>query len=367
MVASRFKGFDDGLDETSLLPSRHVGEDHKAVGTGDERTIADAELGSPEMTSSRNIRKRPHTPSEDDDEDEMLDEMLPAAAAMKRRRIEESNQTEGQNTRSTRSNRGTTAEVTSKKPKKAKKDMDVRGVARELKEAEEAASRQEQETLQASLDGVNVAQMRDLAIIEIMPVQRRSDRPSRAHAYGDQGDRWDEKWNGRRNFKKFRKRGVDNPQLGRRGRGGIVGFEEVRKKDYGIGDDYWVERDREKRTTDRARLNQSSVESQSQPYTTARSQPTASGRTEDAVVPRVVEGSSGRRTASKPSSQAASQVSRNNPVISQPASLAGKRGASSSSIPGEGSSKRQRTTYVRNSESDESDDDGLKFRFRKPR
>ena len=367
MVASRFKGFDDELNETSLLPSHDAGQGHKDAETDDDRMDADAELGSSERVSSRNFKKRPHIPSEDEDENEVFDEMLPAAAAMTRRRVEESNQTEVPNTRLTRYNRGTTAEVTRKKAKKATKDIDVRGVTRELREAEEAASRQEQETLQASLDGVNIAQMRDLAIIELMPVQQRPNRPSRAQAYGDQGDRWDEKWNGRKNFKKFRKRGVDNPQLGRRGRGGIVGFEEVRKKDYGIGDDYWVERDREKKTRDRARLNRSSVDSQSQPYTTARSQPTASGRTEDAVMPTVVEGPSGKRMANTPTSQAASQSPRKSPMISQAPSLAGKRGASSSSIPGEGSSKRQKTTYVRNSESDESDDDGLKFRFKKSR
>ena len=88
--------------------------------------------------------------------------------------------------------------------------------------------------------------LRDLAIVEEMDVprlqERRSNRSGRQEQDHDD-ERWDPAWAGRKNFKKFRRKGAagDEPQ-GQYNRGTrvIVSLEPVKEKDYGIGDHYWT-------------------------------------------------------------------------------------------------------------------------------
>ena len=87
---------------------------------------------------------------------------------------------------------------------------------------------------------MDISDIRKLVQVEEMEVVRMKPPPRKA-AHADESERWEDKWNGRKNFKRFR----------RRGEGGVVGggrrlidkvivpLEEVRKRDYGIGDEYW--------------------------------------------------------------------------------------------------------------------------------
>ena len=220
------------------------------------------------ITQTRSSKKRP-LPSDDDDEDDMNENMLPAAAAMKRRRIEEEEEArrKGVSMEPSFEKLKKEAEVQSKK-RKPRKEVNIQDVVRERREKEEEAARRDEEDLQNPLDGVNVDEMKHLAIVEEMEIKERADRPQRNRTHDPTGDRWDERWNGRKNFKKFRRRG-EGPQP-RRGQSVMVALEEVKKKDYGIGEGYWLESEKSKR---KRKENGGASQSQSQPFTTARSQP----------------------------------------------------------------------------------------------
>ena len=209
-----------------------------------------------------NPRKRPATQDEDDEED-VVDKLLPAATAMKRRRLEE----ERSGVLVERSNDTSQAEPPKEKPRKPRKEVHIKDVVRERREAEEEAARRDEESLRDTLDGINIEDMKNLAVIEEMKIR---EKPWQGQPMSDGSDRWDERWNGRKNFKKFRRRG-DGP-VTRRGATVMVPLEEVKKKDFGIGEDYWLESEKTKKQRKaKERVTQSQSQSQSQPFTTARS------------------------------------------------------------------------------------------------
>lgn len=106
--------------------------------------------------------------------------------------------------------------------------------AREIREREEAEARVAKEEESAAMEGLEVEKMRNLAIVETMEVKPRADRPVRGE-YGDEGARWDDKWNGRKNFKKFRRQGRGGSMRTMRGTV-MVNLVEHKGKDFGIGD-----------------------------------------------------------------------------------------------------------------------------------
>ena len=185
-----------------------------------------------------------------------MDRMFPAAAAMKRRRIAEQEE-EGRE-----AGTGATAQEPKAAPlkppeasshmhgtRRSKKEIDVLAVAREHREAEDEAATRDEELMRAANDGVGVEEMRNLAVIEEMPVRARSDRRP-AHAgmseVGDQA-RWDDRWNGRKNFKKFRRRGNAAQIQSHQSTSIIVGLEEVKGRGLGFGNEAFIGREKEKR------------------------------------------------------------------------------------------------------------------------
>lgn len=198
-----------------------------------------------EGASVKNPRKRPQPSPDEENEDDMVDSLLPAAAAMKRRKLEE--QEEAQR-------RGLSTEPSfgksQKKPdepvkkKTAQKELNIKEVVRSRREAAEEAARRDEESLQATPSDIAIASLKNLAVVEEM------DLPSRPHANGNGNGnattRWDERWNGRKNFKKFRRAG-DGEMPRRTGQSVIVPLEEVKKKEFGIGDEYWLESDKAKK------------------------------------------------------------------------------------------------------------------------
>ena len=217
------------------------------------------------VTQNRGLRKRP-APSDEDGQD-INEGLLPAAAAMKRRRVEEEKEAQrtGVSIEPSVGRNQKTADVLVEKPK-ARKQVDIQGVVRERREAEEEAARQDEENLH-TIEGADIEGMRNLAIVEEMELRERTNRPPRRDINGQNGERWDERWNGRKNFKKFRIQGQGDQR--RRGPSVIVPLEEVKKKSHGIGEEYWLESEKSKR---KRKEKERTSQSQSQPFVTARSQ-----------------------------------------------------------------------------------------------
>lgn len=200
-------------------------------------------------------KKRPIAPEEDRaNEDFDVMDLLPGAQAVKRRKVAEKEE---------RIRRGETIEESPPEPgpapapelaPKAPENEKVGGKgrgkrvqkekekaedpymvrAREIREREAEEARVAKEEESAAMDGLEVEKMRNLAIVEVMEVKPRVDKPVRGD-YGDEGTRWDDKWNGRKNFKKFRRQGRGGGMRTMRG-AVMVNLVEHKGKDFGIGD-----------------------------------------------------------------------------------------------------------------------------------
>ncbi|CAZ80617.1 unnamed protein product [Tuber melanosporum] len=128
------------------------------------------------------------------------------------------------------------------KGKRVQRDEDPFVIrAREIKEKQEEAVRVAKEEELMAMEGLDVDQLKNLAIVEVMEVKPRTDKPSRA-GYGDQGARWEAMWNGRKNFKKFVRSGRGGGMRAMRGNV-MVNLVEHRGRDYGIG--YWLDNEEE--------------------------------------------------------------------------------------------------------------------------
>ncbi|KAI1341180.1 hypothetical protein F5Y15DRAFT_422430 [Xylariaceae sp. FL0016] len=196
----------------------------------------EAAQDDPEETgraSRRSQRKRPGSPvlrSQD-----VMDGIAPTAAQIKRRRI-----AAGEDPVSRRETTPLAADTEAPRirPKRAKtkKELDVLELARQHREEAEMRAKDEREELEAEPGDLDLAEIRRLHIEEEMPL-REEVRPQRSREQDIADGRWDPAWNGRKNFKRFRQRGVVQ---GRAPERIIVQLEEVKTKDFGIGDDYWL-------------------------------------------------------------------------------------------------------------------------------
>ncbi|KAH8429048.1 DNA damage response protein RcaA [Aspergillus melleus] len=205
---SKMKTFDDGFDINAIPAYAPDDDDDPAPSMEIEPSIES-------QTQLDNTQQ----------EDEDLSSLLPGAAAMKRRRAETMKKT----------SEPASQLKAEESPRPKRRKLDIREAARQHREAEEDAQRlrrqEEAASLQDSLKDVNVEQLKGLAIVEEMEVPSRRDV--------DRDQRWDERWNGRKNFKKFRRKG-DGGQARHRIQTVIVPLEEVSRKDFGIGEHYWV-------------------------------------------------------------------------------------------------------------------------------
>jgi hypothetical protein len=270
-ATKRFKGFDDDDDDDvamadSVPSSQPVMEPgiNQSSGPGDEEqglfVSQGSQLASQEdgPTARRGTRKRPAPIPEEDD---MMEDIAPAAALAKRRRIErgedpvprleeaESNPSESANST------GLTA--TTKQKKKPKKELNILEAARKAREEAQARARADQEDLNtAGPDDVDLAEIRRLAIVEVIePRKPAPPRPS-----DEEG--WDPRWNGRRNFKRFRRRG--EAEVRRAPTKTILPLVEVKTKGFGIGDEYWLEDDDGSRKESQSRSQGQERNSQAQ-------------------------------------------------------------------------------------------------------
>ena len=369
-ITSRFKGFgaDDDDDESSMPISSRPAPFDSQTGSvprsgrsqrhSNGTSLMDSAIDvDPHQENSEqeatNSRKRPASALEEIDEGDMIDDLLPAATAMKRRRIEEAELSQ-QNGVSIEPSFETRRHIAQKeKAQQPPKEVNIKDALRERREKEEAARRDE-ENARDTFEGMSIEEMKKLAVVESMVVPDRSERIRRREHEGPTDGRWDERWNGRKNFKKFRRRG-EGVQT-RRGQSVIVPLEEVKRKDYGIGDDYWLHSEQTKnKRKEKGRATQS--QSQTQPYSTAKSGvvEVSSELPNEGDLPDSIDVDAPRMTRRQERTRQVDESGGRSQVTN------GKRPATSEA--NGGPAKKQKTFAVQDSDSDSEDE--LKFRFKK--
>ncbi|KFX89486.1 hypothetical protein V490_06987 [Pseudogymnoascus sp. VKM F-3557] len=353
-VTSRFTGFDDEFDggstdklnETIISDGNSRPQDASAMDYQKSTDII--EIGQAVASEEPRARtKRPLPQAQESDNEDIMDQLAPAAAKLKRLRLANGEPTPPPGKPSAT----VEAKISSAEPKEAVKKS--RRVKKEPEGPEFYLQQQDAGTSQRDPEGgadedVDAAEVRNLASIKEMGV-RHPDAAIRARDETG-NDRWDEKWNGRVNFKKFRRKGVDRPPAAHKV---IVSLEVAKPKDFGIGDSYWLKNDktsqlRKKDKSQRTSQNESPIQSQ-----------TLAARSD-------------LDESNMDSSNPGESVSKSAKVTRQPQSL-----PSSSRTSQSGSNKRPSTDALMNPppvkkakrpfQKDDSDDsdDGLGFRFQK--
>ena len=370
-AAKKFKGFDDEVEDAPVSIPQASGQDMQSQAPpsgplaprkyGFHDDMDDEDTTKPitdetQLSPAGQSKKRPAPEEEDDD---MIDAILPAAAALKRRRIEER---ENGNERDPSPVSALSTQPTSK-AKRPKKEIDIKDVVRKRREAEEEAARRDEESLQDIMQGMNVEQMKSLAVVEEMEVPSRSRQHPRRSATGEHSDRWDDRWNGRKNFKKFRRQGDRNQA--RRGQAVIVPLEEVKKKGYGIGEDYWLD------TTSTSRKKRKDAErtgqAESRPLSSSKSQQPAE-QIQDVLPEPVIEGENSEIInidAPRQTRHSDHSGPNNLDPYSQSGTGPSVSTTSAGVQPSAVSAKRPRRAIQEQSESDSEDD--MKFRFKRRR
>lgn len=356
-VKRRFAGFDDDVDiSMDETPSAPVVEQQPADEGG---LFVSQDPDDPDEETSRNSRtsqrKRQASPFPEDD---LMDGMAPAAARFKRQRLERGEDLAAATPESV-------PEAVQKAPKKIKKELDVLAMVKQNREEEEARARAEKEDLANLPDDVDLAEIRRLNIVEEMEVRR----PAAAARTRDQevaDGRWNPNWNGVKNFKKFRRRGE---VTGRQPARVIVPLTEVKNKEFGVGDDYWLEEEdisqRKKKSQPSLLETQNSTPSASVPAPVRRSGVVISDESdeEDSEMPDTAPSLPSIPSLQRNARTATQQSS----ARSQPSKQSqGKRAAPEPAREQPPKRPRPGRKAIEVADSDDSDDE-LKFRFGKRR
>jgi hypothetical protein len=352
-VKRRFAGFDDGsdIDMDEVPPAPAIHKPSAAEGS----LFVSQETNNPllDEPSNQSSRKRATPPAAEDD---LMEGMAPAAARFKRQRIEM-----GQDFASAAPG-PPPPEATQPASKKRAKEIDVLAEAKRHREEQEARARAEREDLENLPDDVDLAEIRRLNIVEEMEV-RTPASGSRTREQDIADRRWDPKWNGVKNFKKFRPRGE---VVGRQPARVIVTLAEVKNKEFGVGDNYWLEDEAPQKRSSGIR---SAVQE------TPVSRPTASRRSQQADAAGHEAEDSGmadedsqppRTMARRATTQATSS---SNATQSSTRTSQSQRKRPATQMSSEQASKRARPApkHIEIDDSDDDSDDELKFRFGKRR
>lgn len=379
---SGFKYFDDAFDPDEIID--YEGDEADAAMPSPDARVQTSDVKE-EPQSERKRRRRSPTPDDDDAFDEEMDNLLPAAAAFKRQKL-----AQGPGQVGTR--KAETSQAAVKKTKK-QREIDVLEVVKAQRDERERAAQQEQEHLEAMGDVEDKAPSNLVTVVNIeLPLRARSKNIGKVN--GVQADGWDPKWNGRKNFKGFHRKGEAVQRRGHAARV-IVPVVPVQMGTQGLGEEYWSKTN-EERAREREQRRKERSKSQTQ-----QSSGTLSGRSrtrivldeddeedEDEagegqhqnesttpatirvqreaaeIVNHEINPDTPRRTRASDRSQATSHVETTQARV-PPSSLGrGKRPASSA--PAANKSKRQKTlpvNVVRDSEDEDEDSDDMKFRF----
>ena len=393
-IKSRFKGFsdDDGDGSKPSLSSmpRQSASSQSQPFQGPATNTQNAPSNNISSQAPTSTRKRLRPEDEfNDNNEEFVDSLLPAATAMKRRRIEEA-RLRGEDPASTSFTKppepaASTRNAQTRKPS-AEQPIDIKKSLQERRAAADEAALRREESFRQDLDDVDIEAMRDLAVVEEFDVVPRSNRPSNSAANGNGmgARRWDPAWNGRKNFKKFRRQGEEGVR--RRGAQVIVPLEEVKRKAQGIGEGYWLESESSSKRKRRERESQ--VEGNESMGETLEMETAGSGRGRgrgkkgkekaESVVPKelkvemegdeemsldMIDVEAPRRTRGTQDSRASVSAAANGSGgSSTAASLRGRSNARGTGRVGLGRGKR---IFEKDSDASESEEDESKFRFGK--
>lgn len=272
--------FDDDFDPDAIVydeePSAveiQNGTQRSARSQAEEDDVSVKEEPAP-----RASRNKSPTTAEVADADDDLDELLPAGAAMRKekQRQELEARRKGLPVKSAMTQAKPAGNA---KPKKEAKLLDVREAVRARREAENKAEekeRRELDDLQAEDEGMSGPANLVQVVEYQLPVRGKTSNGTN----GYRGETWRPQWNGRKNFKGFRRaRDVANGTASggeRRPRDKIiVPLVAVKKDTYGLGDQYWekTEEDRERAAREKERKKRASQRSsQSQKQNSKQSQ-----------------------------------------------------------------------------------------------
>jgi nijmegen breakage syndrome protein 1 len=252
-----FKGFDDeewatpavnlnSIPEANSMVIDQTPAESQSLFVSQQELSMEIDRSIPEAPTilARPSRKRPVAVIDDQ---ELINSLAPNAARLKRRRLEEAAE---------RKDRGESTppprpppeppkekipepepEPKAKPKRRTRKEIDDAAAsitAQHSKEADEAELYGGQDVI--DYDGIDVDAVREGIEVLEMNISRKA--PLRRQLQADESERWDDKWNGRKDFKKFRRHGAAPRRQHDRV---IVQLEEAKKKDYGIGDEYWGE------------------------------------------------------------------------------------------------------------------------------
>ncbi|KAK8061604.1 FHA domain-containing protein [Apiospora phragmitis] len=389
-VTSRFKGFvrDDSSDDemqdsiadttaASVPVPASAAESQEGLFVSQE--VATDVPEEPAPMPLRSQRKRP-APAVD-----LMEEFAPAAAQLKRRRIEAGEIPAirpSQSAKTTTEQPAAKSKATSRAAKK-NQEIDILELANKHREEEDARAAAERAELKVAPEDLDLAEIRRLQIEE--PIELRQAAPLVRSRDQDIADgRWDPRWNGLRNFKRFQPKGAVG--AARPPQRIIVGCDEVKAKTAGIGDNYWLEDNDSQKRKEKEKRSQNSHMSTLSTFretqstrrnNTASPTPPALGRagradTADGMMDddedddlvfstsrsRSTRGAATQKTSSDQPSQRSQRTTQSSLRTST------KRPAAAPP-PKEQPAKRSKTAAVPASDDDDESEDELRFRFRK--
>ncbi|KAH6620498.1 DNA damage response protein RcaA [Boeremia exigua] len=228
-TTSRFTGFDDyepppkvrKIEDTQMEDVKQSLPQSARMATQASGTATTPTTQTQTQNRTQGRFAPPSPPHETVEKEEQMDSLFPAAAEIKRRRaatrapsasVEPETSTPVTQPRK----RGVEAlENLQRVRQKADKDINVREHTRLRMQEEEKRRQADEESLREQLEGIDIEAMKNLAVIEEIEVLPRAQRngdnlrtPAEARAQA-RSDRWNPAWNGRKNFKKFRRRGAE--------------------------------------------------------------------------------------------------------------------------------------------------------------
>ncbi|KAK6350930.1 hypothetical protein TWF718_004111 [Orbilia javanica] len=386
----------------------------RTVSQGTVRNTQLSVISETQRPQSQGTKRRVIPSDDDDDEDDnaIMDRMLTGQATMKRRKVEEATKraetvkpmkilpsaqrkaeeppTPEPEPMKVEEEEDEEVDTKPTRGKKKAVDSKVIQTAQEIRRREEAMAAEEDAANEMSPEEIAaVSRMKNLAIVEVFEIAMRTDKPvGRSQAYGDEGNRWDSDWNGRRNFKKFKKRArngeVEGP-MRRMGGHIMVPLVEHKTKDYGTGGEYWAEPQQSSVAAGKRKESQTNISHVSETQVGGA----YAGRSGKGVIQVVVNMSDDEEffeeeTARDESlatrkSQGRSQRSQGVETASgravrgsarsgtQTSTAPAKRTTSNRGSVGEGPAKKKAKTMAifnhGESEEEDSDDDELKFKF----
>lgn len=231
-IKKRFAGFDDDVDTDmdEPPPASLPGPGHSVPGEEGLFVSQEAVTSQSQQAMKAGLSQRKRVLSEDD----LMDSVAPAAARFKRQRLEHAGAFASPSP-GPASPKAPPAAQAGRKPKP--ENMDVLAMAARHCEEQEARARAEREDLAQLPAEVDLAEIRRLNIVEKMEV-RAPRGATRTREQDIAEGRWNPRWNGVKNFKKFRRRGE---AAGRQPARVIVSLTQAKDKEFGVGDNYWLD------------------------------------------------------------------------------------------------------------------------------